>query len=337
MRFRRIFLLFFFVPVLAWAPLGARDSGGDAAVRAGGAETFVAEMVRRHRFVPGEIERMLAAVRINPKIVALMDAPRDPSRKVYWREYRANRMRPADIAAGVRFFRDHRETLARAEMEYGVPPEIITAILGVETRYGKVLGNFQVAEALATLAFGYPRRADEFRKQLEHFLLFARENRIDALALRGSYAGAFGAPQFLPESARLYAADFNNDGRADLFDMPDAIGSVGNFLRAHGWKRGGPVSFPARVTGDPAVAMRATEAALFKPTMTREALAEAGVEIVSDATPPGELYLLADLENRLDTEYRAAAANFYALTRYNNSFKYAAAVQDLAEAIRERA
>ena len=280
---------------------------------------------------------MLSSVKINPRIVELMDAPRDPNKKVYWREYRARRLRPSDIAAGANFFHAQAEALTRAEAEFGVPAEIITAILGVETRYGKVLGGFLVAEALATLAFGYPRRALEFRRQLEIFMLFARENRLDVLSLKGSYAGAFGAPQFLPESAQKYAVDHDGSGAADLFSLSDAIGSVGNFLRAHGWRPGGPISYPARVSGDPAEILRAGHAAEYKPTMTREQLTQAGVEILADSPPPEELYLLADLENRLDTEYRAAAGNFYALTRYNNSFKYAAVVQDLAEEIRKRA
>ena len=312
-----------------------RGADGNA-LDAPGAREFAAEMAARHGFKLEEVERMLASVKINPRVVALMDAPRDPDKKVYWREYRAQRLRPRDIAAGADFFRKRRETLERAESEFGAPAEIITAILGVETRYGKVLGGFRVAEALATLAFGYPRRAAEFRRQLESLVLFARENQLDVLALKGSYAGAFGAPQFLPESARKHAADFDGDGRANLFSMPDAIGSIGKFLRAHGWRRGGPISYPAKVSGDPSGILRAVQAADYKPTMTREQLAKAGVEILADAPPPGELYLLADLENRLDTEYRAAAANFYALTRYNNSFKYAATVQDLAAEIRKQ-
>ena len=328
--------LFLFAP--ACAPFSPAHAHGEAAaLDAPGAREFVAEMAERHGFQKAEVERMLSAVKINPRVVKLMDAPRDPAKKVYWREYRARRLRPQDVAAGAAFFRAHAKALARAESEFGIPAEITTAILGVETRYGKVLGNFRVAEALATLAFGYPRRSAEFRRQLESFILFARENRLDVLALKGSFAGAFGAPQFLPESARRHATDYDGDGRANLFSLADAIGSVGKFLRAHGWRRGGPVSYPARVRGDPAPVLRAGREADYKPTMTREELEQAGVEILAESPPPGELYLLADLENRLDTEYRAAAANFYALTRYNNSFKYAATVQDLAAEIRKRA
>ena len=334
MNRRNCLRLICLAPVFAPRWLAAAE---ESALDAPGARAFAERMASQHGFSPAEVERMLSSVKINPRIVELMDAPRDPKKKVYWREYRARRLRPSDIATGVKFFHAQAEALTRAEAEFGVPAEIITAILGVETRYGKVLGGFLVAEALATLAFGYPRRALEFRRQLEIFMLFARENQLDVLSLKGSYAGAFGAPQFLPESAQKYAVDHDGSGAADLFSLSDAIGSVGNFLRAHGWRRGGPIAYPARVSGDPAELLRAGAAAEYKPTMTREQLAEAGVEIMADSPPPEELYLLADLENRLDTEYRAAAGNFYALTRYNNSFKYAAVVQDLAEEIRKRA
>lgn len=330
--------------LIACAPmLGAlsgrvRAAEPGAALDAPGAREFAQEMADRHGFQRAEVERMLAAVRVNPRVVELMDAPRDPAKKVYWREYRARRLRPGDIADGAAFHREHRSSLVRAEKEFGVPGEIVTAILGVETRYGKILGGFRVAEALATLAFGYPRRAAEFRRQLESFVLFARDNQLDVLALKGSYAGAFGAPQFLPESARRHARDYDGDGRANLFSLPDAVGSIGQFLQAHGWRRGGPIAFPVKVNGDPAPLLRAAREADYKPTMTRAQLAAAGARFPPEAAaaPPDELYLLADLENRLDTEYRAAAANFYALTRYNHSFKYAAAVQDLAAAIRQR-
>ena len=321
----------------AGAPLWRAQAADLPALNAPGAAAFAKDMAERHGFKLKEVEQMLSSVHINPRVVELMDAPRDPAKKVYWREYRARRLRPRDIAAGAQFLRRHMPDLVRAEAEFGAPPEIITAILGVETRYGKVLGGFRVAEALATLAFGYPRRAAEFRKQLESFMLFARENQLDVLSLKGSYAGAFGAPQFLPESARRHAVDHDGNGSADLFSLADAIGSVGNFLRAHGWRRGGPIAYPAKVSGDAAAVMRATREADYKPTMTREDLENAGVKIIAQSPPEGELYLLADLENRLDTEYRAAAANFYALTRYNNSFKYAATVQDLAAEIRKRA
>ena len=337
MNRRSCLRLIIFAPLFAPTPTRAHDAGHPA-LEAPGARQFVEDMTVRHGFLPAEMERMLSAVNINPRVVELMDAPRDPDKKVYWREYRARRLRAGDIADGVAFFRAHQTHLLRAEKEFGVPAEIITAILGVETRYGKILGGFRVAEALATLAFGYPRRAAEFRRQLESFVLFARENKLDVLSLKGSFAGAFGAPQFLPESARQHARDYDGDGSANLFSLPDAIGSVGNFLRAHGWRRGGPISFPAKVSGDPADILRAGREAQYKPTMTRQQLADAGVEILaSNSIPADELYLLADLENRLDTEYRAAAANFYALTRYNNSFKYAAVVQDLAAEIRRRA
>ncbi len=295
-----------------------------------GAEAFW-ERMRAHAFSPDELRELFSKIRVNERVIALMDAPSDPSRKTYWREYRRRRLSPRHIAEGARFMRRHAAILSRAEEKYGVPGEIITAILGVETRYGKVLGGFGTARALATLAFAYPRRAAEFQNELAELLIYARRYGMNPLSLRGSFAGAFGMPQFLPGSARRFAVDFDEDGRADLFSVADAAGSIGNFLVEHGWKRGGAISYPVAAIPDPTPLEEATRQNGYKPVFTREILAAAGVEAGDIAD---ELYLLVDLENRYDTEYRLGAQNFYALTRYNKSFKYAAAVFDLSVALR---
>ena len=296
-----------------------------------GAEEFI-EQMRQHAFAPDALRKLFSQMQVNARVISLMDAPSDPSRKTYWREYQRRRTAPRLVAEGEKFMRRNSDSLARAENEFGVPREIIAAILGVETRYGKVLGGFGIARALATLAFAYPRRAAEFRAELAELLLYARAQEINPLELRGSFAGAFGFPQFLPSSARRFAVDFDNNGRADLFSPADAAGSIGNFLREHGWQRGGAILHSVSEIPDPHPLKEATRKNGYKPTFTPAQLSAAGVQA---ETVADELYLLVDLENRYDTEYRLGAQNFYALTRYNKSFKYAAAVFDLSRALRK--
>lgn len=296
---------------------------------------FVDRMQELHGFEPDRLHAMFSRLKVSDRVISLMDAPLGSKSKAYWREYQRRRLSPEYVAAGAKFMKSHAGALARAQDQYGVPPEIITAILGVETRYGRILGDFEVIRALATLAFAYPRRAEEFLVELEEFLLYARQTGLDPLRLKGSFAGAFGMPQFLPGSARRYAVDFDENGRIDLFAPADAAGSIANFLAAHGWREDGPVLYPARPGRNPAPLLEAARENDYKPLFTRAELAEAGVSFAEDVADG--LYLLVDLESRYDTEYRLGAQNFYALTRYNKSFKYAAAVHDLGAAIRARA
>ncbi len=316
-------------------PARAHKNGDDAPAILAEKEVreFLVRMTQEHGFDPRQLRGIFSRVRRNPSVIRLMDAPADPKKKVYWRAYRKRRLRPADIARGARFMRENKASLARAREQYGVPQKITAAILGVETRYGAYTGNFPVLEALATIAFFYPRRAAEFRKELEDFLLYARESRIEPLLLRGSYAGAFGLPQFLPGSARRFAVDFDGDGRADLFTPADAVGSIGNFLAAHGWRREHGVLYPLSSAGDAPALLAAGRANDYRPTLTLAELNAAGAFLAEKAQNGAEKYLLVDLENRYDTEYRAGTANFYALTRYNKSFRYAAAVADLGDAL----
>lgn len=313
-------------------PITTAQSEPQTIAELDGVEEFL-ERMRRHGFSADGLRKIFSQMRVNPRVISLMDAPADPARKVYWREYRRRRLAPRIVAEGARFMERHSSVLARAESEYGTPAEIIAAIFGVETRYGKVLGGFDTARALATLAFAYPRRAAEFRAELEELLLYAKTQGINPLQLRGSFAGAFGLPQFLPGSARRFAVDFDGDGRGDLFSAADAAGSIGNFLREHGWRRGGAVLYPVAEIPNPQPLEKETRQNGYKPTLSAARLAAAGVKAGDIAQD--ELYLLVDLENRYDTEYRLGAQNFYALTRYNKSFKYAAAVFDLASALRE--
>ncbi|MBP8169870.1 MAG: lytic murein transglycosylase B, partial [Azonexus sp.] len=215
---------------------------------------------------------------------------------------------------------------------YGVPEEIIVAIIGVETEYGRNMGSFRVLEALATLAFYYPRRADFFRTELEQFLLLARENDMDAVNVRGSFAGAIGIPQFMPGSQRRYAVDFDGDRKVDLYgSVDDAIGSVARFLEQHGWQAGQAVAVPARTRGEPE---RSLIEAGIQPTLKVADLAQQGITASAD---PQAVVTLVDLVSPgRATEYWLGFDNFYVITRYNRSSFYAMSVFQLAEEIRAR-
>jgi membrane-bound lytic murein transglycosylase B len=259
-----------------------------------------------------------------------------------WQAYRARFVEPVRINAGVKFWNDYTDDLKRAEIEYGVPAEIIVGIIGVETVYGRNMGNFRVLDALTTLAFDYPQtptrvaRMNFFRGELENTLLYARESGIDPLSLTGSYAGAIGWPQFMPGSIRAYAVDFDQDGKVDLRTSPtDAIGSVARFLTLHGWKRGYPIVFPATVplppdnnSGWTAFIGQGLEA-----KYTMETLTSAGV-VPGPLAPRDLLYGLVDLQNGADaTEYWLGTDNFFAITLYNRSFFYAMSVIELGRAV----
>jgi membrane-bound lytic murein transglycosylase B len=232
----------------------------------------------------------------------------------------------------VAFWRANAATLERAAREFGVPPEIVVAIIGVETEYGRNTGTFRVIDALATLAFDYPRRAEYFRSELEQYLLYTREAGLDAAALRGSYAGAIGIPQFMPGSIRRFGVDFDGDGRRDLrASRPDAIGSVANFLAAHGWVAGAPVAIAASVQGD---AHRALVNGEVVPIYRPEVLRAAGVEFAAPIEPDAPCVLVELESPDSPPVHLVGLQNFYALTRYNRSSFYAAAVNDLADEIK---
>ncbi len=295
---------------------------------------FIREMVDRHGFGEGELHALFALTTRQPEILKAIRPPSSP-RVRSWKNYRPIFVNERHIADGVRFAAQHADSLARAEAEYGVPQEIIVAIIGVETYYGRNMGKWRVIDALATLAFDYPPRADFFRSELEAFLLFTREANLDALEVRGSYAGAIGIPQFMPSSYRRWAVDYDGDKVALLRSSPtDAIGSVANFLKSHGWARGEPIVFHADLgTADPAPLI----AEGLKPTRTIAELAALGIQVHSNPAPsPATPAALIDLvtPDRL-TEYRVGLNNFYVITRYNRSSFYAAAVFDLAQALRQ--
>lgn len=300
---------------------------------------FIDQMVARHGFNKTELQAVLAKARYVDRAIQLIKPP-PPGRPKNWRAYRARFVEPVRINAGVRFWDEHADALARAEARYGVPAEIIVGIIGVETVYGRNTGNFRVVDAVTTLAFAYPdtparvARMAYFRDELENTLLFARESGIDPFSLLGSYAGAIGWPQFMPGSIRRFAVDFDGDRTIDLRNSPvDAIGSVANFLVEHGWKSGEPTVFPATVApggNDWQAFIGQGLEAKFKPDDLKSAGVSPGMELPADM-----LFGLVDLQNGLEpTEYWLGTDNFFAITKYNRSFFYAMSVIDLGRAVR---
>jgi membrane-bound lytic murein transglycosylase B len=292
-------------------------------------QQFIREVALRHGFAEQELEHIFTRVRRTEPVLESIKPP--PPKARSWEEYRANFVNEKRTAAGIEFWKKHRRALERAEARYGVPAEYIVAIIGVETYYGKNSGRWRVIDALTTLAFDYPARAPFFRAELEQYLLLAREQGKDAFSMRGSYAGAIGIPQFMPSSTRRYAVDFDGNGVVDLRrSAADAIGSIGNFLKEHGWQPGGQVLLEARVGGE---AWRALADGSVDPRHAQADLRAAGVEF--EGMPEGVRAVLVELETpEKPSEYRIGLHNFWVLTRYNRSAFYASAVHDLAQALK---
>jgi membrane-bound lytic murein transglycosylase B len=295
---------------------------------------FILQMVERHAFVERELAFLFARARREPAILAAIAPPKSaPMRS--WQTYRGRFVNDARAAEGAEFWRRNAAALERAAQEHGVPAEIIVAIIGVETVYGRQMGSWRVIDALSTLAFDYPPRAEFFRGELEQYLLFAREQGLDVFSVKGSYAGAIGIPQFMPGSYRRFAVDFDGDGTANLRGSEaDAVGSVANFLAKHGWRRGERVSVPARVASDAGGTYRALLEAGIEPKISLAELRKYGVETRTDL-PLETPVALIELESAgAASEYRLGLQNFYVLTRYNRSSLYASAVYDLAQEIK---
>ena len=292
---------------------------------------FARDMEQRHGFNADAMLKQFGQTGPNAKVLQLIKPPASPTQRS-WERYRPRFLNSIRIDGGVRFWQENRTALTRARAMYGVPEEMIVAIIGVETVYGRNTGSFSVMEALATLAFNYPRRADFFREELEQFFLLARENNMEATSIKGSFAGAIGIPQFMPGSQRRYAVDFDGDQRVDLSNSTeDAIGSVARFLEQHGWQAGQPVAVPAQVNGEPDCTL--IEAGI-RPSLKAADLAQRGVtgNVDSEAT----LTLIDLVSPGRATEYWLGYENFYVITRYNRSSFYAMSVFQLAEEIRKR-
>ncbi|MCX2523539.1 lytic murein transglycosylase B [Larsenimonas rhizosphaerae] len=270
---------------------------------------------------------------LKQSIIKAMTRPAE--RHLRWDEYRNIFIQPKRAQAGAAFIEKYHDAMMRAQQEYGVPPEIIAAIIGVETSYGGNKGSYRVIDALSTLAFEFPRRADFFRKELEAYLDITLNQGLDPLALKGSYAGAMGYPQFMPTSYQAYAVDFNGDGIKDLWNEPeDAIGSVASYFSRHHWQSGEPIYIDATGPMTPPGAIAFNQVSKGTST-TIAALEQAGIK--ADGALPSNTSVLPvalDFEDG-HTRYVLGMPNFYVITRYNHSHLYAMAVTTLAEHIKD--
>ncbi|KES20373.1 lytic transglycosylase [Pseudomonas sp. AAC] len=327
-----------------WAVRGVHWVGLAGAIGFGGAAQagdydgspqvaqFVGEMTRDYGFAD---EQLLSLFQDVERKQSILDAISRPAERVKpWKDYRPIFLTDARIKRGVEFWNQNAEALARAEKDYGVPAQYIVAIIGVETFFGRNTGNYRVMDALSTLAFDYPPRADFFRKELKQFLLLAREQQVDPLGLNGSYAGAMGLPQFMPSSFRAYAVDFDGDGHINIWTDPtDAIGSVASYFKQHGWQAGEPVVSQAELSMDSA--QDAITQGL-EPQMSLGQLRAAGWR-THDVLRDDLKVTAIRFEGADGPEYWVGLPNFYVITRYNRSAMYAMAVHQLAgEIVRVR-
>ena len=293
-------------------------------------QKFVGTMVQRHRFDRDELTTLLASAQSQPKILEAIQRPAE--RTLTWWEYRPRFLTNERIDGGVQVWRKHAEELARISAQSGVPAEYLIAITGVETFYGRITGRYRVLDSLATLGFDYPPRSEFFRKELEQFLMMAREEMLDPREPLGSYAGAMGIPQFMPSSFRRFAVDGSGDGHRNLWqEGADVFASVGNYLKEHGWRAGEPVLLEAynqNPPDDPAT----TKLALNDSVQSLQARGY----VFQTTLPDTARAMLVPAQLAESLTWRVGFQNFYAITRYNRSPLYAMAVNDLAQQIAAR-
>lgn len=288
---------------------------------------FIDMMAAKHQFSPQSLGALFDKVEIKDDVLQKIAKPAEA---MPWHKYRKIFMTEARIKEGAAFLRQHAEALKQASEQYGVPPEIIVAILGVETLYGKHTGNYRVIDALSTLAFHYPPRSRFFTDELEHFLLLCREQNIDPLQPTGSYAGAMGMPQFMPSSYRNFAADFERDGKRDIWHNPnDAIASIANYFKAHGWLKNQPVAVPATAENDDYKSLLNDNINGF---LRIDEIESARVKF-SLAIPLESKVKLLAFEQQHGDELWVVLDNFTVITRYNHSPLYALAVYQLSQAL----
>jgi len=295
-------------------------------------QRYIDEQVASGELTRAELETVFANVEPKPNIIAIMDKP---STARPWYQFRPNFYSDKLMQEGVTFWQQNEATLQRAAETYRVAPEIIVAIIGIETRYGRNTGSFRLADALTTLAFDYPRRADFFRAELTEFFRLARSENVNALSLKGSYAGAMGLPQFMPTSYRKWAVDFDGDGHKDIWNNPvDAIGSVANYFREHGWLGGDDVVIPAELA--PGTVPDELAADKFNLHYTVAELKARGV-LPQAPVRDDALAALVELKNGdAAPSYLIGTQNFYTITRYNKSTLYAMVAHELSQEMRAR-
>ena len=312
-----------YVLMLALAGNGSADYTGRADV-----DLFIDEMVSDHDFKRLELEQVFSDAQYRAGIVKAISRPAERTKQ--WHEYRNIFLDQKRIDNGVDFWNTYAPQLEKVQQMYSVPPEIVVAIIGVETRYGKRAGSHRVLDALSTLGFDYPPRQKFFRNELKEFLLLSKEENKDPRSAMGSYAGAMGYGQFMPSSYRAYAVDFDGDGLRDIWDNPvDAIGSVGSYLSQHGWKADQAIVARASSVDDAAFASLANTD--LKPKMSVGQWKTKG-KLVSNLTDDTSVALFR-MQTKDAVEYWLGLHNFYVITRYNHSSMYALAVVQLAREI----
>lgn len=291
---------------------------------------FINGMVSKHGFSRQWLDQVFSQVHYQPKIISLMERPAEKT--LTWGQYRAIFMKPYNIKNGIAFWKANHDALSQAAKEYGVSPAAIVGILGVETRFGRITGGYKAVDALSTLGFAYPPREKFFKKELEKLLLLSRKEKMDPLKLTGSYAGALGMPQFMPSSYLAYAVDFTHSGQADIWHSPaDAIGSIANYLKKHGWQQGEKIAVTAKPEG------KDYKAALSKSPLPDITLTQAVTDGLKNTQwlPPKTKVRGLELEGLKGPQYWLTTKNFYAITRYNHSDLYAMAVYELGSAIQK--
>jgi membrane-bound lytic murein transglycosylase B len=312
--------------VLCAAPAYAGDYVDNPA-----AAVVIDELIAEEGFSRGELEDLLGAAQRKDSILKAIARPAEKTKA--WHEYRQIFVTDTRTRQGVEFYNAYAASLQRAEREFGVPAEIIVAIIGVETRYGRNKGSYRVIDALSTLAFDYPRRSSFFTKELKHFLILSRDQALPATELLGSYAGAMGYGQFMPSSYRSYAVDFDGDGVVDIWNNPvDAIGSVANYFSRHGWRTGETVVSRARV--ESGYDQELVNAGL-KPKLTVSDFASGKISALQPL-PGDSLATVMEFEGAAGTEHWMGLHNFYVITRYNHSAMYAMSVFQLSQEIDAR-
>lgn len=295
-------------------------------------QNFIQNMVDKYGFERTQLKLLFKGVKQRKSVLKAISTPAEKEKK--WFEYRPIFLKQARADAGVAFWKENQSILQEAHEIYGVPPEIIVAIIGVETYYGRITGNHPVFDSLVTLGFDYPKRAQFFLRELEQFLLMCREEGFDPSKLSGSYAGAMGVGQFISSSYRRYAVDHNQDGKRDLWNSnEDIIGSVANYFKEHGWRKHHAIASSANFTGNPNI-IDASNA--LKPSFTYAQLNKKGfiADMPIGMNEDVSLFVLDTSKNT--QEYWIGQHNFYVITRYNHSHMYAMAVYQLSQEIKKQ-
>lgn len=294
-------------------------------------QRFISDMVQKHGFNRTELTTIMSEVQLQPQIIESMEKPYE---KKTWDVYKDLFLTQQRIQGGLEFWTANRELLEKAEKKYGVPANIIVAIIGVETLYGKNQGNYRVIDALSTLAFNYPKRSAFFTKELSEYLLLCREHHVSPTQYMGSYAGAIGKPQFMPSSYRYYAADFSGNRKKDLVNDNEAvIASVANYFHKHGWRTNQGIAQPAKVQGNSYKKINTT----YKTAAYQwQQLTAAGVKPLTASLHSPSKVGLIELTTQSGPEYWLTYPNFYVITRYNSSPQYAMVVYLLSQQLKLR-